>query len=132
MYASTSFSTSHLIHDILVPHTRKLLDHHVQSPTSSPSMLNLNSLQHSSPNTTNHSYLGNREFDANVVMILAVLLCALICSLGLNSIIKCGLRSFSNIVINDYSSSGSNNSSTRSANKGIKKKALKKFPTVSY
>ena len=127
MYASTSFSTSHLIHDILVPHTRKLLGQHIQSPSSSPSMMNL-----SNSNTTNHSYLGNREFDANVVMILAVLLCALICSLGLNSIVKCGLRSFSNIVINDYSSSGSNNGSTQSANKGIKKKALKKFPTVSY
>src|ERR1044072_249826 len=129
MYASTSFSTSHLIHDILVPHTRKLLGQHIQSPSSSPSMMNLSN---SNTTTADHSYFGNREFEANVVMILDVLLCALICSLGLNSIIKCGLRSFSNIVISDYSSSGSNNSSTRSANKGIKKKALKKFPTVSY
>ena len=32
------------------------------------------------------------SFDANVVMILAVLLCALICALGLNSIVRCALR----------------------------------------
>ncbi|PNX59786.1 RING-H2 finger protein ATL78-like, partial [Trifolium pratense] len=61
-----------------------------------------------------------------------VLLCALICSLALNSIIRCALR-FSNIDINnDDSSSSSNNSSQKLANKGIKKKALKTFPTVSY
>ena len=32
------------------------------------------------------------SFDANVVMILAVLLYALICALGLNSIVRCALR----------------------------------------
>lgn len=32
------------------------------------------------------------NFDANIVMILAVLLCALICALGLNSIVRCALR----------------------------------------
>lgn len=35
---------------------------------------------------------GTSSFDANVVMILAVLLCALICALGLNSIVRCALR----------------------------------------
>ncbi|PNX58382.1 RING-H2 finger protein ATL78-like [Trifolium pratense] len=127
MYASTSF-TSQLINELLVEsHTRRLLfqdtiDH--QSPTISPTLTN----KHNSTD----SYFGVHELDSNVVMILAVLLCALICSLALNSIIRCALR-FSNIDINnDDSSSSSNNSSQKLANKGIKKKALKTFPTVSY
>nr|AFK33954.1 unknown [Lotus japonicus] len=95
--------------------------HNQLSPTSSPSI----------KNSTTDSYFGNREFDSNAIMILAVLLCALICSLGLNSIIRCGLR-FSNIVINDYSGTNNNSPSPRLANKGIKKKALKKFPIVNY
>ncbi|GAU35069.1 hypothetical protein TSUD_69920 [Trifolium subterraneum] len=117
MYASTSF-TSLLINDLLVEsHTRRLL-------TNSHVLTN-------NHNSTD-SYFGASELDSNVVMILAVLLCALICSLALNSIIRCVLR-FSNIAINnDDSSSSSNNSSQKLANKGIKKKALKTFPTVSY
>jgi len=127
MYASTSF-TSQLVHELLVEsHTRRLLiqnpfDH--QSLTNSPVLTN----NHSSTD----SYFGAREFDSNVIMILAVLLCALICSLALNSIIRCGLR-FSNVALNnDSSSSSSSNPSQQLANKGIKKKALKTFPTVSY
>ncbi|CAK8578943.1 unnamed protein product [Lathyrus sativus] len=120
MYASTSF-TSPLLHDLLVEsHTRRLLfqkavDH--QSQTKSPVLTNNN-------NSTD-SHFGAREFDANVLMILAVLLCALICSLALYSIIRCALR-FSNEAINN------NQASPQLANKGIKKKALRTFPTVSY
>ncbi|CAN4114187.1 unnamed protein product [Withania somnifera] len=47
-------------------------------------------------------------FDAHVVMVLSVLLCALICSLGLNSIIRCALRCTS------------------------LEKALKTFPIITY
>ncbi|XP_031115306.1 RING-H2 finger protein ATL78-like [Ipomoea triloba] len=73
-------------------------------------------------------------FDANVVMVLSVLLCALICSLGVNSIIKCALRC-SSIAAGrspapERSSSGG--SPARLANTGIKKKALKTFPIISY
>ncbi|KAL5188540.1 RING-H2 finger protein ATL78 [Glycine soja] len=98
-------------------------------------MNSANSPDSMSYNTTD-SYFTGRDFDANVVMILSVLLCAVICSLGLNSIIKCVLRC-SNIVINNNdpsssSSSASYNPSPRLANRGIKKKALKTFPTVSY
>jgi len=127
MYASTSF-TSPLLHELLVEsHTRRLL---IQNPVDHQSLTNSPVL------TKNHnstdSYFGAREFDSNVIMILAVLLCALICSLALNSIIRCGLR-FSNIALNnDSSSSSSSNTSQQLANKGIKKKALKTFPTVSY
>jgi E3 ubiquitin-protein ligase ATL10/75/76/77/78 len=127
MYASTSF-TSQLINDLLFEsHTRRLLfqDSVVhQSLTNSPVLTN----NHSSTD----SYFGAREFDSNVVMILAVLLCALISSLALNSIIRCALRFLNVAINNDDSSSSSNNSSQKLANKGIKKKALKTFPTVSY
>ncbi|XP_062148870.1 RING-H2 finger protein ATL78-like [Alnus glutinosa] len=75
------------------------------------------------------AYPGDNSFDANVVMVLSVLLCALICSLGLNSIIRCALRC-SSLVVSE--SSGSGSSTGRAANTGVKKKALKTFPTVSY
>ncbi|WOG82208.1 hypothetical protein DCAR_0101370 [Daucus carota subsp. sativus] len=72
-------------------------------------------------------YPGDNNFDANVVMVLSVLLCALICSLGLNSIVRCALRC-SRLVASESSES----SSARLANTGIKKKALKTFPVVNY
>lgn len=72
-------------------------------------------------------YPGDNRFDANVVMVLSVLLCALICSLGLNSIIRCALRC-SRLVTTE----SSDNPSARLANTGIKKKALKTFPIVNY
>ncbi|CAJ2676895.1 unnamed protein product [Trifolium pratense] len=127
MYASTSFTTQ-LVHELLVEsNTRRLL---FQDPVDHQSLTNSHVLTNNHNSTD--SYFGIRKFDANVVMILAVLLCALICSLALNSIIRCALR-FSNVVINnDSSSSPSANSSTQLVNKGIKKKALKTFPTVSY
>ncbi|CAK8578947.1 unnamed protein product [Lathyrus sativus] len=113
MYASTSF-TSQLLHELLVEsHPRRLL---FQGTTDNQPLNNHNSTV---------SYFGVREFDSNVVMILAVLLCALISSLVLNSIIRCALR-FSNEAINN------NQASQQLANKGIKKKALKKFPTLNY
>ncbi|XP_074308627.1 RING-H2 finger protein ATL78-like [Silene latifolia] len=74
-------------------------------------------------------YNGSKGFDANVVMVLSVLLCALICSLGLNSIIKCAIRcsSFRSTI-----DSNNADSSTQLANTGIKKKALKTFAVVNY
>ncbi|CAN1199307.1 RING-H2 finger protein ATL78 [Linum perenne] len=55
-------------------------------------------------------------------MVLSVLLCALICSLGLNSIVRCALR-ISQLVTA---------ATARRANTGIKKKALKTFPVVIF
>ncbi|OIW17827.1 hypothetical protein TanjilG_02455 [Lupinus angustifolius] len=122
MYASTSF-TSHFVHEILEhSHSRKLL---LQNPLNqtNPPTTSINS--HNSTDL----YLGSPNFDANVVMILLVLLCAVICSLGLNSIIRCVFRC-SNLVINIDSSSS--NPSLKLANIGIKKKTLKTFPIVTY
>ncbi|KAK7247544.1 hypothetical protein RIF29_42429 [Crotalaria pallida] len=119
MYASTSF-TSHLVHELLGDsHSRRLL---LQNTLNQTSSLN-------GHNSTNLLYLGDHNLDANVIMVLSVLLCALIFSLGLNSIIRCALRC-SNIVID--SSSNTSNPSPMLANTGIKKKALKTFPIVTY
>ncbi|XP_055817855.1 RING-H2 finger protein ATL78-like [Solanum dulcamara] len=67
-------------------------------------------------------------FDANVIMVLAVLVSAIICSLVLNAIIKCAFRCSTLILIDSYS----NHTNPSSANKGIKKKALKTFPIRTY
>ncbi|KAK7369457.1 hypothetical protein VNO80_11495 [Phaseolus coccineus] len=130
MYASTSFTTQ-LVRDLLMDSSsRKLL---LQEPLHQDLAKSPDSISYNSTD----SYFKAHDFNANVVMILAVLLCAVICSLGLNSIIKCALRC-SNVVINDPSSmtnspsSVSYSPSPRLANTGIKKKALKTFPTVSY
>ncbi|CAH2036225.1 unnamed protein product [Thlaspi arvense] len=81
-----------------------------------------------SPSPAPSTYVAdNNKFDANVVMVLSVLLCALVCSLGLNSIIRCALRC-SNLV----PSEAGDNQAARLTNTGVKRKALKSFQTVSY
>ncbi|CAL0330021.1 unnamed protein product [Lupinus luteus] len=121
MHASTTF-TSQYVYELLGDfHYRRLLLQNLN--------LSSNSATISSHNSTN-LYLGGRSFDSNVVMVLSVLLCALICSLGLNSIIRCVLRC-SNLAIHIDSSSTSNPPSGLSTT-GIKKKALKTFPIVTY
>ncbi|KAL3527981.1 hypothetical protein ACH5RR_012637 [Cinchona calisaya] len=121
--ASTSGSSTVLIQELFVQfHSRKLLLHTplLQPPVSA-----------TPPTTGNISHdpsgPSDNSFDANVVMVLSVLLCALICSLGLNSIIRCALRCSSLV-----SSESDESSSARLANTGIKKKDLKTFPTINY
>ncbi|PIA41096.1 hypothetical protein AQUCO_02300120v1 [Aquilegia coerulea] len=76
---------------------------------------------------TPEPYIGDSSFHANIVMILSVLLCALICALGLNIIIRCALRCSSRVTLHSNDSS-----STILANTGVKRKALKRFPTIIY
>lgn len=122
MYASTSPSVQ-LFQDLVGDfYSRRLLLHsplHESPATASPPATG-NSHDSSEP------YTGSNSFDTNVVMVLSVLLCALICSLGLNSIIRCALRCSSLVA------SPGNSPSTRLANTGVKKKALKTFPTLNY
>ncbi|KAB1208215.1 RING-H2 finger protein ATL78 [Morella rubra] len=105
-------------------YSRRLLLHNplYQTPTAASSPVAANS--HKSAENYGGS---DNSFDANVVMVLSVLLCALICSLGLNSIIRCALRCSSLVA-----SESSGSISARTANTGVKRKALKTFPTVSY
>lgn len=61
--------------------------------------------------------------DSDFVVILAALLCALICVLGLVAVARCAwLRRFS----------GVGGGAPASANKGLKKKVLKSLPKVAY
>ncbi|XP_009342079.2 RING-H2 finger protein ATL78 [Pyrus x bretschneideri] len=131
MPASTS-STHQLLQDVLGGfNSRRLLLQNplYQSPNTATSPVSTNRID--SPSAD--QYPGDNSFDANVVMVLSVLLCALICSLGLNSIIKCALRCSSFGSSSESRSLGNNNAtSARLANTGVKKKALKTFPTVNY
>ncbi|KAJ1378255.1 Zinc finger, RING-type [Sesbania bispinosa] len=126
MYAAAANSfTSPLFHDILENfHSRRLLLHSLLNQSTNTA----NPPASTSSHDSTESYLGDGNFDANVVMVLSVLLCALFCSLGLNSIIRCALRCSNLVVMSD----STNNPPARVVNTGIKKKALKTFPTVSY
>jgi len=70
------------------------------------------------------------NLSGNVMMLLSILICGIICCLGLHYIIRCALRRSTRFMISEPVPSLS---STRgSSNKGIKKKALRMFPVVSY
>ncbi|KAM3200646.1 RING-H2 finger protein ATL78 [Capsicum annuum] len=72
-------------------------------------------------------------FDANVIMVLAVLVCAVICSFILNFIIKCAFRCSTLILIDSsLNHTNHNPSSAKLANRGIKKKTLNTFPIITY
>ncbi|OAY33299.1 RING-H2 finger protein ATL78 [Manihot esculenta] len=121
---STSTSTTQLFQDFLGDfYSRRLL---LQNPLHQSSTAAAPPAPVTSQDSS-ETYTGDNTFDANVVMVLSVLLCALVCSLGLNSIIRCALRC-SNLA----ASQTSGDSSTRLANKGVNRKALKTFPTVNY
>ncbi|XVF61843.1 hypothetical protein PTKIN_Ptkin08bG0166500 [Pterospermum kingtungense] len=116
-------STTQLLQGLLGEfhfHSRRLLLH---APPTTATPPNPGNHHHNSSDL----YTGNDSFDANIIMVLSVLLCALICSLGLNSIIRCALRC-SRLVASE-SRAGT---SARLANTGVKRKALKTFPTVNY
>ncbi|KAJ0097739.1 hypothetical protein Patl1_27765 [Pistacia atlantica] len=124
MFTSTSSRTStQLFQDFLGDfYSRRLLLHAPQSPNpAAPPPAPATTHDPSEP------YTGDNSFDANVVMVLSVLLCALICSLGLNSIIRCALRCSTLVA-----SRSSANSSARLANTGVKQKALKTFTIVNF
>ncbi|CAH2036221.1 unnamed protein product [Thlaspi arvense] len=67
------------------------------------------------------------NLSGNVLMLLSVLICGIICCIGLHYIIRCTFKR-SSFMISEPISSLSNSSS----NKGISKKALRMFPVVSY
>ncbi|XP_010479358.1 PREDICTED: E3 ubiquitin-protein ligase ATL76-like [Camelina sativa] len=70
------------------------------------------------------------NLSGHVLMLLSVLVCGIICCLGLHYIIHCASRRSSRYMISEPIASLS--ARRRSSNKGIKKKALKMFPVVSY
>ncbi|KFK36035.1 hypothetical protein AALP_AA4G069500 [Arabis alpina] len=70
------------------------------------------------------------NLNGNVLMLLSILICGIICCLGLHYIIRCAFRRTSSFMISEPISSPS--TPKGSSNKGISKKALKMFPVVSY
>ncbi|XP_076958268.1 RING-H2 finger protein ATL72-like [Bidens hawaiensis] len=69
------------------------------------------------------SYKKETTFDTNMVIILGCLLCALICALGLNSIVRCALRCSRRLV---YEGGGV------ATPTGVKKKVLRQIPVAVY
>ncbi|CAH8385875.1 unnamed protein product [Eruca vesicaria subsp. sativa] len=71
------------------------------------------------------------NLSGNILLLLSILVCGIICSLGLHYIIRCAFRRSSSFMISEPISSPSTPRGS-AANKGIKKKALKMFPVVTY
>ncbi|VVB00798.1 unnamed protein product [Arabis nemorensis] len=70
------------------------------------------------------------NLSGNASMLLSVLICGIICCIGLHYIIRCAYRRSSRFMISEPVSSIS--TPHGSSNKGISKKALRMFPVVSY
>ncbi|KAJ4715389.1 RING-H2 finger protein [Melia azedarach] len=116
MTSTSSSSSTQLFQDFLGKfHSRKLLIHNP---------LNQQPITDAPPPYNDEE----SSLDSNVVMILAVLICGVIFSVGLNFLIRCALSTSCRVVYSEASV----NSSTPTVKRGIKKKALKTFPVVKY
>ncbi|KAM1406909.1 hypothetical protein ACFXTH_001532 [Malus domestica] len=73
------------------------------------------------------TYANDANFDTNMVIILAALLCALIFALGLNSIVRCALR-----CSRRFSSETPDQTAARLAATGLRKRTLRQIPVVVY
>lgn len=70
------------------------------------------------------------SFNANLIMVIALLLCALICSLCVNSLIRCMIKC--STLINQEPSYNINIITHDVTRSGLDKKALSTFPVVKY
>ncbi|XVF58722.1 hypothetical protein PTKIN_Ptkin07bG0089400 [Pterospermum kingtungense] len=113
----TSSTPIQFTHSLENFHPRKFLLHssvyQAEVPAISPAQEN--------------NYAVNRNFDGNVIIVISVLICSLISTLGLFCIIKCKLRCSSSVA----AESGAN-PSIKLSNAGVEQKAIKAFPTVKY
>ncbi|CAO2831043.1 unnamed protein product [Amaranthus hypochondriacus] len=117
--STSSFTSNELLTNF--HYSRRLLLH-TQAPSPST---------HQTLDPTRGSTHENNGFDANIVMILAVLVCALVCSLCINTFIRCVIKFYSmirgepNYYLNmiDYD---------KKKISGLDKRALKTFPVVKY
>ncbi|XP_022740953.1 E3 ubiquitin-protein ligase ATL76-like [Durio zibethinus] len=111
---STSSTSSELLQDFLVNfHSRKLLVYYKP--------LNQTSVTAAPP------YSQKTNLDENVFMVLSVLLCGVISSLGLNFLVRYALRCPTRATLES-----NDNTPAITVNKGIEHKALKTFPVVNY
>lgn len=72
-------------------------------------------------------YINEAKFDTHMVIILAVLLCAVLCALGLNSIIRFVLR-----CTHRFGTETPEQAAARLATTGVKKRTLRKIPIAIY
>ncbi|KFK24680.1 hypothetical protein AALP_AA8G011200 [Arabis alpina] len=83
---------------------------------------------HGNETSGGDGYMRDMNFDANMVIILAALLCALILALGLNSILRCAIRCGCGL-----SSSAAAAATVAVADRtGLKKRELKRIPVAAY
>ncbi|KAE8701097.1 actin-7 [Hibiscus syriacus] len=110
---STSSTSSHFSQDLFENfHPRKFLQHSSLYSIESPMI---------SPALDNDHVIINKNFDANVIFVLSVLVCSVITSLGLFCIVKCAIRCSTSVAAN-----------AKLAKSGVQKSALKAFPTVKF
>lgn len=130
MFPSTSFTS--IPQEIVtnLHYSRRLLLHspfHTSPPTTPQAPTPTYQVQDSS---NSH---GTTGFDANIVMILAVLVCALICSLCINTFIRCVVKCSSMITGQpNYYLNMINHDQKKRVTHGLDKRALKTFPVVKY
>uniref|UniRef100_A0ACD5ZWM4 Uncharacterized protein n=1 Tax=Avena sativa TaxID=4498 RepID=A0ACD5ZWM4_AVESA len=75
----------------------------------------------------------NASFDANMVIILAALLCVLIFALGLNSVIRCVLHCGRRLAPSTAATTTITTTTSAHAHQaGLKKKALRRIPVEVY
>ncbi|CAL9131523.1 unnamed protein product [Musa textilis] len=72
--------------------------------------------------------LSDRSGSSSAVMIVAVLLCALACALGLNSVVRCALRASNQMAAEGVA----NHPVARLARTGLGRKALQRLPMLVY
>ncbi|XP_021728105.1 RING-H2 finger protein ATL78-like [Chenopodium quinoa] len=129
MFPSTSFSS--IPQEIItnLHYSRRLLLHSPFHPSPPTIEASTPTYQVLDPNSSH----GNPGFDANIVMILAVLISALICSFCINAFIRFVIKCSSRITgePNYYLNIISHDQKKKSCN-GLDKKALKTFPVVKY
>ncbi|KAB1200444.1 RING-H2 finger protein ATL73 [Morella rubra] len=85
-------------------------------PTLSPTM-----------STTCHDPTQEQSFDFNLMVIVAAMLCAFVCALGLNSMLQCVFRCANRSLTEPVQWIA-----TRRLNSGLKKKEMVALPTSSY
>lgn len=71
--------------------------------------------------------MNDETFDSSLVVILAALLFALVCALGLNSVFRCALRCSRRMLFES-----ADHAAVRLANTGLTKKAIEALPTMAY
>ncbi|GFY84469.1 hypothetical protein Acr_03g0012430 [Actinidia rufa] len=85
--------------------------------------MNLDKEPSAPPGNASRARAPGENFDINMLIILAALLCALIFALGLNSIVRCAIRCSRNLAFE---------SSTRLATRGLKRSVLHQIPVAVY